>query len=291
MNTPNNQNDPDTMDTVMENPKPSTMPLPSPPFPGENAPITDNQGAFTPEWYNRFEDLQPYASTLAKFHRPEALAKSYAHLERLKGYPGVEDPRRMAAFRLSVGLPDKAEDYTLPRPKGAPPEIWDERLASSLSQVAYEYGVPAQAMAALSEKYAQESAQYLQASQQAEQAAIEHADAALQEEWGAQYEDNMRTIGDFLLHMGQQAGVDVQNLVENPALRANPDFARLMLATAGLMQEAPLRTGNQGDSREEAHRMVHDPSHPLHEAYMRTNHPQHRYANEQYDRLAFGRRL
>lgn len=291
MNTPNNQNNPDTTDTAMETPKPATMTLPPPPFPEENAPITDTQGAFTPEWYNRFEDLQPYASTLAKFRRPEALAKSYANLERLKGYPGVEDPRRMAAFRLSVGLPDKAEDYTLSRPEGAPPEIWDERLASSLSQVAYEYGVPAQAMAALSEKYAQESAQYLQASQQAEQAAIEHADAALQEEWGAQYEDNMRTIGDFLLHMGQQTGVDVQNLVENPALRANPDFARLMLATAGLMQEAPLHTGNQGDSREEAHRMVHDPSHPLHEAYMRTNHPQHRYANEQYDRLAFGRRL
>ena len=36
---------------------------------------------------------------------------------------------------------------------------------------------------------------------------------------------------------------------------------------------------------EEAMRMESDPSHPLYEAYMNVNHPNHRYANELYDRL------
>lgn len=257
----------------------------------DSLPIMDAQGAFTPHWYSRYEELQPYAATLAKFHRPEALAKSYAHLERLKGYPGPDDPRRMEAFRLAVGLPPTAEEYQLARPENTPDEVWDDALAARMAQVAYEYGIPAPAMEALTESYAGESRQILQACRQAEQEAIEQADAALQQEWGRRYEDNMQQVGNFLTRVGERAGVDVAALMENPALRANTDFARLMLAASSLLQEAPLRTGVPIDGKDEAQRIAHDPAHPLHEAYMRTNHPQHRYANEQYDRLAFGRTL
>lgn len=254
-------------------------------------PIMDAQGAFAPEWYARFEDLQPYAATLAKFHRPEALAKSYAHLERFKGYPDPSDTRRMAAFRSVVGLPESAADYTITRPENTPDEAWDEGMATALAKVAYEYGVPAPAMAAITQKYVGESKRMLEACRKNELAAIEQADIELQEEWGRAYDENMRTVGDFLEHMGAVAGVDVQSIAENPALRANADFARLILAMAGAQQEAPMRRGNPANSKEEAYRIAHDPSHPLHEAYMRTSHPQHRYANEQYDRAAFGRPL
>ena len=146
-------------------------------------------------------------------------------------------------------------------------------------------------MAALSERYVGESKRMLEACRAHEQAAIEQADSELQQEWGRSYEANMRTVGDFLQRLGSEAGVDVQAIAENPALRANADFARLMLAAAHTTMEAPLRTGSPSDSRDEAYRIAHDPKHPLHEAYMRTSHPQHRYANEQYDRAAFGRPL
>lgn len=258
---------------------------------GELPPIMDSNGDFSPDWYNRFEDLEPYAATLAKFHRPEALAKSYAHLERLKGYPGLEDTRRMAAFRSAVGLPPTAEEFCIPRPEGMPDEVWDENMARQLARVAYEYGVPALAVKALSESYAGESRRALEAYRQAQEEAIEKADTRLQEEWGLRYDDNMRTVVDFLENMERRTGVDVAALVENPALRANPDFAKLILAAATMTEEAPMRQGTPNDDRAEARRIAHDPAHPLHEAYMRTNHPQHRYANEQYDRLAFGRPL
>lgn len=254
-------------------------------------PIMTDAGDFSPNWYEQFADLQPYATTLAKFKRPEALAKSYANLERLKGYPDVADARRMAAFREAVGLPATAEEYSLPRPEDTPAEAWDDGLATALAQVAYEYGIPSRAMEALTQRYAGESRQMLEACHAAEQQAVQQADAELQADWGRRYEDNMRTIGDFMTHLGSQCGVNVQELVENPALRANADFARLMLAAATMLQEAPLHTGNPADDKNEAHRIAHDPAHPLHEAYMRTNHPQHRYANEQYDRLAFGKQL
>lgn len=253
--------------------------------------LMDAQGAFAPEWYKRFAELEPYASTLAKFRRPEALAKSYANLERLKGYPGTADTRRMEAFRLAVGLPPKAEEFHLIRPENTPDEVWDDTMAADMAQVAYEYGVPAEAMQALTARYAQESSRMLMKYREAQQAAIEQADTQLQEEWGSRYEDNMHSIGAFLTQMGEQAGIDVAGLMENPALRANADFAKLMLAASGLTQEAPLHAGTPTDGAAEARRIASDPSHPLYEAYMRTSHPQHRYANEQYDRLAFGRKL
>ena len=254
-------------------------------------PLMEADGSFSPEWYTRFEELQPYAATLGKFRRPEALAKSYAMLERMKGYPDIADSRRMAAFRAAVGLPEQAEAYAIPRPENTPDALWDPALAASLSQVAYEYGVPATAMGALCEKYAEEGRRILAASQEAEAAAIARADAELQQDWGRRYEDNMRTVGSFLTHLGERAGVDVSELAASPALRANADFARLMLAAVSLLEEAPMHTGTPSDSREEARRIAGDPTHPLHEAYMRTSHPRHRYANEQYDRLAFGRPL
>ncbi len=261
------------------------------PQPAEVSPLLTSDGTFAPEWFSRFEDLQPYAATLSKFHRPEALAKSYAHLEKLKGYPEPGDAERMAAFRAMVGLPESAAEYSLPRPEDTPEEIWDERLVEALAGVAHEYGVPARAMEALSARYAQEGTRMLAACHEAQQQAVERADAELQRDWGHRYEENMDRVGSYLRELGSRAGVDVQSLLADPALRANADFARLMLAAAAEVQESPLREGAPADSRDEARRIAHDPAHPLHEAYMRTNHPQHRYANEQYDRLAFGHRL
>ena len=257
--------------------------------PPASAPITDADGAFSPEWYTRFEELQPYAATLAKFRRPEALAKSYANLERLRGYPGSPDSPRMAAFRQAVGLPATPQEFALTRPADTPDEIWDDSLAASLAQVAYEHGVPAPAMSALCEHYAQEGRLAMQAAQLAQQEAVQQAETELRQDWGSRFEANMNTVGNVLRTLGFRAGVDVGALMDNPALRADADFARLMLAAASMVEEAPMHSGAPMDSQGEAHRIAHDPTHPLHEAYMRTSHPRHKYANEMYDRLAFGR--
>lgn len=270
-------------------PVPAPTPAAEPPQPAPLPPVTDADGAFAPQWFARFEELQPYAATLAKFRRPEALAKSYANLEKLRGYPASTDSPRMAAFRQAVGLPESAQEFSLTRPADTPDEIWDDSLAASLAQVAYEHGVPAPAMAALCEHYAQEGRLALQAAHVAQQEAVEQAESDLRADWGARFDSNMNAVGTVLQTLGNRAGVDVATLMENPALRANADFARLMLAAASMVEEAPLHTGSPVNPRDEAYRIAHDPAHPLHEAYMRTSHPRHKYANEQYDHFAFGK--
>lgn len=274
----------------MDNTEEQNVPTPQPPE-AIPTPVMNADGAFNPGWFTRFEELQPYAATLSKFQRPEALAKSYAHLEKLRGYPDTTDSTRMAAFRASVGLPETGEGFLMERPQDTPDEIWNEELVQQLSGVAYEYGVPPKALAAMAERYASEGRRFMERCQLQNAEAVAQADAELQRCWGPAYERNMDTISTFLHTMGERAGVNTEALVENPALRANPDFAKLMLEMAGLMDEAPMHTGQKPDRKDEAHRIAHDPTHPLHEAYMRTSHPQHRYANEQYDRLAFGRKL
>ena len=274
----------------MDNTEEKTVPTPLP-HEAQPAPIMNADGAFAPGWFTQFEELQPYAATLSKFHRPEALAKSYANLEKMRGYPDTADTARMAAFRAAVGLPATAEEFAMERPQDTPDELWNDELVKQLSGVAYEYGVPPKALAALAERYTAEGRRFMERCQQEHAAALAQAEAELQHSWGPAYEENLQTISSFLNTMGERTGVNVQHLMENPALRANADFARLMLEAASLMDEAPLHTGQKTDQKNEAHRIAHDPTHPLHEAYMRTSHPQHRYANEQYDRLAFGRKL
>ncbi len=259
------------------------------PSPTASAPIMDGEGGFTPGWYERFEDLRDYAPSLAKFNRPEALAKSYASLERLRGYPGIEDKRRMSTFRRSVGLPDSVDEYSLVRPEELPDELWDQGLVDQMAQTAYEYGVPRAAMEALTENYCRENQRQLQHYRQQEEHRIIEADKELQAEWGLDYEDNMSAITSVFARLGMSADVEVVPLLNNPALRADTGFRRVLLEVARELGEAPHRSGAPQEGKKEAHRIAHDSTHPLHEAYMRTNHPQHKYANEQYDRLAFGR--
>ena len=205
----------------MDNTEEQTVPT-TPHLEDMHAELMNADGTFTPGWFSRFEELKPYAATLSKFQRPEALAKSYANLEKLRGYPDTADAARMAAFREAVGLPPKPEEFAMERPEDTPDELWNEELVKQLSGVAYEYGVPPKALAALVERYTAEGKRFLERCCMENQEAIAHADAELQHSWGPAYEENMRAIESFLRTMGERTGVDVQKLVE-PFKKANPD--------------------------------------------------------------------
>ena len=84
-----------------------------------------------------------------------------------------------------------------------------------------------------------------------------------------------------------QKQAEETGLLDNPGLGSNPDVIRLLYQASRLLDEAPLHHSGAAtpSPAEEAMRMESDPSHPLYEAYMNVNHPNHRYANELYDRL------
>lgn len=254
------------------------VPLPS---------LLGEDGGFVPDWYARFDELKGMEKSLSKFKTPEALAKSYAELERLRHYPGVENEEQMARFRRMAGLPESEEDYRLERPESTPESEWNAGLAERMARTAYRYGVPPEAMNALQETMAQA---YEEAREQMADSRMEmetQAEQSLQQEWGANYERNMGRATAALQRLASETGVDADALLDNPGLGSNPDVIRLLYQASRLLDEAPLHhLGAATPSpAEEAMRMESDPSHPLYEAYMNVNHPNHRYANELYDRL------
>ena len=253
------------------------------PFP----PLLGEDGGFAPDWYARFDELKGMEKSLSKFKTPEALAKSYAELERLRRYPGVENEEQRARSRRLAGLPESEEEYRLERPESTPESEWNAGLAERMARTAYRYGVPPEAMNALQETMAQA---YNEAREHMEDARMEmemQAEQSLQQEWGANYERNMGRAAAVLRRLASETGVDADALLDNPGLGSNPDAIRLLYQASRLLDEAPLHhTGNAAPSpAEEAMRMESDPSHPLYEAYMNVNHPNHKYANELYDRL------
>lgn len=254
------------------------VPLPS---------LLGEDGGFVPDWYARFDELKGMEKSLSKFKTPEALAKSYAELERLRHYPGVENEEQMARFRRMAGLPESEEDYRLERPESTPESEWNAGLAERMARTAYRYGVPPEAMNALQETMAQA---YEEAREQMADSRMEmetQAEQSLQQEWGANYERNMGRATAALQRLASETGVDADALLDNPGLGSNPDVIRLLYQASRLLDEAPLHHSGAATSSpaEEAMRMESDPSHPLYEAYMNVNHPNHRYANELYDRL------
>ena len=193
----------------------------------------------------------------------------------------------MARFRRLAGLPESEEEYRLERPESTPESEWNADLAERMARTAYRYGVPPEAMNALQETMAQA---YDEAREHMEDARMEmemQAEQSLQQEWGSNYERNMGRAAAVLRRLASETGVDADALLDNPGLGSNPDAIRLLYQASRLLDEAPLHhTGNAVPSpAEEAMRMESDPSHPLYEAYMNMNHPNHKYANELYDRL------
>jgi len=250
-------------------------------------PLLGEDGGFVPDWYARFDELKGMGKSLSKFKTPEALAKSYAELERLRHYPGVENEEQMARFRRLAGLPESEEEYRLERPESTPESEWNAALAERMARTAYRYGVPPEAMNALQETMAQACEE---AREQMEDSRMEmetQAEQSLQQEWGVNYQRNMDRAAAALRRLASETGVDAEALLDNPELGSNPDVIRLLYQASRLLDEAPLHHsgGAVSSPAEEAMRMESDPSHPLYEAYMNVNHPNHKYANELYDRL------
>ena len=201
------------------------VPLPS---------LLGEDGGFVPDWYARFDELKGMEKSLSKFKTPEALAKSYAELERLRHYPGVENEEQMARFRRLAGLPESEEDYRLERPESTPESEWNAGLAERMARTAYRYGVPPEAMNALQETMAQA---YEEAREQMADSRMEmetQAEQSLQQEWGANYERNMGRATAALQRLASETGVDVDALLDNPGLGSNPDVIRLLYQASRL---------------------------------------------------------
>ena len=162
-----------------------------------------------------------------------------------------------------------------------------------LGRKAWELGVPKEAFAGIVHEFATRSAEAQRAADAAEAERVAAVKAELEGLWGDGYGAHVRSAVSALEMLAKMTGVsgeEVRAVVDDPVIGTNPVMIRLLAQMGAMMQDEPAKGlnmpgGAAAGGKAEAERMMNDPSHPLHEAFMNPNHANHRYADEQYNRL------
>ena len=115
-------------------------------------------------------------------------------------------------------------------------------------------------------------------------AQLDAQEVELRKEWGAKFNENVKTARAFCRQLAGRAGVDMKVM----QVFASPAGFKLMYALSQAVGEPGVVTGNpsnQGTNEAEAHRMITDPTHPLYSAFYNPDDARYEEANRIYNRL------
>lgn len=168
--------------------------------------------------------------------------------------PGKDaTPEDRAKFNKAIGVPDKAEDYKFELGREATDA--DKAIQGSLSKIAFDNGIPATAMTALSKAVTE-----LATAQKAEEnrVAVEARaanEAALRKEWGADYERNktlasraVQAFGEVKQHPEVVEFFD-KTMVNGQKLGDHPIMVRLLGNVGNRMGEGDFIGAVGSDQR------------------------------------------
>lgn len=205
------------------------------------------------------------------------------------------DEAAMTAWREALGMNKEfaGEEFLPAAPEGLPEGVWDAEAVEVLGRKAWELGVPKEAFAGIVNEFAARSAEAQKAAQDSEVERVAGVETQLKEVWGDQYGTNMKSAVSAVETLAKMAGIggdEAQAVVNDPVIGSNPVMIRLLAQVGAMLGDVPAKGLNRSGGaaaggKVEAERIMNDPSHPLHEAFMNPNHANHRYADEQYNRL------
>lgn len=212
----------------------------------------------------------------------------------------LADEGAMCAWREALGMNREfaGEEFLPAVPEGLPDGVWDADAVEVLGRKAWELGVPKDAFAGIVYEFASRTAEAQRVAAEAEVQRLADVTADLKGVWGDAYVTRMKGAVQAVEVLGRLSGIgadEVDLLVNDPVVGSHPVLIR-MLAQMGEMlgDEGAKGLGASGGGaagggaaggREEAERIMSDASHPLHEAFMNTSHQNHRFADDQYNRL------
>lgn len=205
------------------------------------------------------------------------------------------DEAAMTAWREALGMNKEfaGEEFLPAAPEGLPEGVWDAEAVEVLGRKAWELGVPKEAFAGIVHEFATRSAEAQRAADAAEAERVAAVKVELEGLWGDGYGAHVRSAVSALEMLAKMTGVsgeEVRAVVDDPVIGTNPVMIRLLAQMGAMMQDEPAKGLNRpggaaAGGKAEAERMMYDPSHPLHEAFMNPTHANHRYSDEQYNRL------
>ena len=219
----------------------------------ESPKIITETGEFTEGWTSKYPELE--GVNLDKFKSVDALAKSYAHLERQKGgayYPQEDwNEEKVASYREAAGVPETSDQYNI-KPEELPEGvIWDDDYANKVADIAHKYHVPAKAVhelvnADLEYKQGLGTAMTQQAEQERQQ-----AEEALRQEWGMNFDKNVDKASTALGELAKRSNLSEEDFQGLKTRFGNdPSFIKMMSNLSSLVAEGKMHgtSGSQADS-------------------------------------------
>ncbi|MDH3068837.1 hypothetical protein QET40_06870 [Akkermansia sp. N21169] len=194
----------------------------------------------------------------------------------------LSDPQKLSEFRKQMGIPDAPEAYKFDAPEGL-----DDSMKALLAKAGVDYGIAPGAMAGLVKDFTAAQAMADAAAEQSYQQDVGKQFKDLQSEWGQDFKAHCDSAAVAAKKLCQMAGVD-PSVLSQRGIDDNAALVKVFYKVSELLGEGAMKgLGNEQfrSGMEEARRIESDPTHPLHEAYMNYSHPNHAYANSQYDRL------
>lgn len=172
---------------------------------------TSPEGALSAGWTDRLpEELRGNASLKTVTSLPD-LAKSYVETKRLigakMGVPGEQaTPEQIAAWRRTVGAPDRVEGYQTEgkslRPESIPEGLWDANNERKFLEIAHKHHLPAAAVNEILGFYGQSIADGMASSQEQQATSLQEEGGKLRQAWGSDFDANLglaarvaRTVG------------------------------------------------------------------------------------------------
>ena len=266
------------MSETLTAPAPADTAAPEP-----TAPVTP---APTPaSWRDSLPPELKDAPALGKYQDVPSLAKGYVEAQALIGRKGVvvptdkDPPEVHAAYRAALGVPEKADGYTIKPPEGLPPEAWSEESSKTFSGWAHELGLtPAQAQG-LAERYAKLTGGALQQQDSQKAEAKAATEAVLRQEWGAAFGAKLAAADTALRTIG---GEELAKYMQDSGLGNHPAMVRAWAKIGeSIGEDRPNGMGSgrtavmtPTEAKSERLRIMGDAQGP----YWNNRHPEHKLA-------------
>ena len=258
------------------------------------------EGEMTP--HQKFLETLPEAyradPMFKNFGSLEDMAKSYVSAAKMVGLdkaqllriPSEDTPEAMAEVWNKLGRPETADKYEIKAFEQVKDYI-DPDKVTAIKEIAHKHGVPAKALEALGEWYANDIAGVLGASKEAEDNRIAEYQAVAKQEFGAAYEEKIALAqkavksfgGDELIKvisenevafehpavikafaaMGEQmAKIATQTKEDNGFLPSNGASSGHMTPSEAKAELAAL------ESSDNFMKIIQDPMHPMRQSIM-----------------------
>lgn len=241
------------------------------------APSTD---ATSTDWTSGFsEELKSFVTGKGVRSAAElaaAFAKTDTDAAAL--IPPPKDGQWNDAARAKLGIPAKAEDYALTRPKLPDGVPYDDALEKAALPIAHKLGLTPHQLQGLVDFIADHRVGETAALTETLQARMNDAEQALRKDWGGAYERRVSLAGRMAKRFGGDGLIAALN---ESGFGNNPDLVRAFDQIASLVGEDTMKgDGTPSEPSVDAARAeiariqgeaMKDPKHP----WINAHHPEH----------------